>query len=441
MKRPSAALALIAVLVASTAAGLDAGGGSGLDLQALAPWQGRIVRGVALRGNNVTRESVVIRELRTEVGAPLRLETLAADVVRLENIAVFSGIRVEAEAAGEDGVRLLFVLKESPSWLPVVGLKYTEENGFSAGPGVSALNLAGQGIKLSARTYFGGTTQYWANFDWPWAYGHHGSFKAVVAHRERDDTVREFHEKSDELTLRTGRYLGERGRAALSFSYFGMHSDTSGITLSPDDHDALMRVGLSLGWDTRNSWSHPRQGWQNELELWRTGGDGDSWSMNMDLRRFVPTGVRHRLLLAGLLSLQSGTLGEDLPVYLDYRMGGASTIRGYGVELGRELSGKHQLLGTAEYSWTLMPLRRVDLSFLSFRLGVELAAFTDAGIAWSEPHEFAVNRTRAGLGGGVRLLVPGAEMLRLDVGWSPEGGTHFHLGARSKPTASRPRLR
>jgi outer membrane protein assembly factor BamA len=163
--------------------------------------------------------------------------------------------------------------------------------------------------------------------------------------------------------------------------------------------------------------------------------------MSMDLRRFVPTGVRHRLLLAGLLSLQSGTLGEDLPVYLDYRMGGASTIRGYGVELGRELSGKHQLLGTAEYSWTLMPLRRVDLSFLSFRLGVELAAFTDAGIAWSEPNEFAVNRTRAGLGGGVRLLVPGAEMLRLDVGWSPEGGTHYHLGARSKPTASRPRLR
>ena len=50
---------------------------------------------------------------------------------------------------------------------------------------------------------------------------------------------------------------------------------------------------------------------------------------------------------------------------------------------------------------------------------------------------------RAGLGmlEAVLALVPGAEMLRLDVGWSPEGGMHFHLGARSKPTASRPRLR
>jgi outer membrane protein assembly factor BamA len=163
--------------------------------------------------------------------------------------------------------------------------------------------------------------------------------------------------------------------------------------------------------------------------------------MSLDLRRYLALDVQQRLLLAGLFSFQSGTLGEDVPLYLDYRMGGANTIRGYDIELGREISGKNQLVGTAEYSWTLMPLRRVDLSFLSFRVGVEVAVFGDAGIAWSEANEFAMDRARGGLGGGVRLLVPGAEMLRLDVGWSPEGGVHFHLGARSKPTASRSRLR
>jgi outer membrane protein insertion porin family len=442
VKRSPAALALLAGLVASPAAGRDAGGGgTGLDLQSLAPWQGRIVRSVGLRGNNVTREKVIMREVRTEVGVPLRLETLMADVVRLENLAIFSAIHVEAEGAGADGVQLLYAVKESPSWLPVLALQYSEENGVSVGPGLSALNLAGRGIKLSARAYFGGTTQYWANFDWPWAYGAHGSVKAFAAHRERDDTVRDFQETSDELTLKSGRYLGEHGRASVAVSYFGMRSDTDGITLTPDNDDALVRAGFSLGWDTRDVWRNPRRGWQNELELWRTGGDGDFWSMNLDLRRFVPTGVRRRLLLGGLLSLQSGTLGENLPVYLDYRMGGANTIRGYDVELGRQISGKNQLIGTAEHSWTLMPLRRVDLSFLSFRVGVELTAFADAGIAWSEPNEFAMNRTRAGLGGGVRLLVPGAEMLRLDVGWSPEGGTHLHFGARSKPTATRSRLR
>ena len=116
-------------------------------------------------------------------------------------------------------------------WLPVLAASYTEENGLSVGPGIAALNLAGQGIRLSARAYFGGTTQYFANFNWPWAYGDHGSLRVMAAHRQRSDTVRVFEETSDELTLQSGRYLGEHGRAALAISYFGMRSDMDGITL------------------------------------------------------------------------------------------------------------------------------------------------------------------------------------------------------------------
>ena len=90
-------------------------------------------------------------------------------------------------------------------------------------------------------------------------------------------------------------------------------------------------------------------------------------------------------MLSGLLTLQSGTPGEDVPGYMNYFMGGANTIRGYGVtDLGEELSGKNQLLGTAEYSLTLIPLRRWDLWKISLRMGAELAVFADAGIAWTE---------------------------------------------------------
>jgi outer membrane translocation and assembly module TamA len=67
--------------------------------------------------------------------------------------------------------------------------------------------------------------------------------------------------------------------------------------------------------------------------------------------------------------------------------------------------------------------------------------FTDAGIAWSEPRELAMNRARAGVGGGLRLLVPGTEMVRFDFGWSPEGGFHFHFASGTKPVAQRQRLR
>lgn len=109
--------------------------------------------------------------------------------------------------------------------------------------------------------------------------------------------------------------------------------------------------------------------------------------------------------------------------------------------MGRRLYGKDQLIGTAEYSFNLLPLRRWDLWKFAVRLGLDYALFTAAGIAWSESNEFAINRARGGVGTGLRLLVPGSEMVRFDVGWSPEGGFHFHFASGSKPATQRLRLR
>jgi outer membrane protein assembly factor BamA len=223
-----------------------------------------------------------------------------------------------------------------------------------------------------------------------------------------------------------------------------MESDVDGKTLDPDDQDNLVRLGLSLGWDTRDSWRFPRRGWQNELELWRTGlgGDGDFWTLNLDLRRWLPVGERQRVLVSSLASLQTGEVDEDIPGYLLYRLGGANSIRGYSIEdLGRRLYGKSQLLGTLEYSVTLVPLGRLDLWKFALRLGLDFAVFADAGIAWTDSSELALNRARGGLGAGLRLLVPGSEMVRFDFGWSPEGGFHFHFASGSKPVLQRQRIR
>jgi outer membrane protein assembly factor BamA len=272
------------------------------------------------------------------------------------------------------------------------------------------------------------------------------SFDFYGARYTRPDTLRGFEETSYEFSPEVGTWIGEHGWARAKFSYFEMKSDTPGITLSPDNKDGLLRLGASLGWDTRDSWRSPRRGWQNEIEAWHTGGflggDGDWWAVNLDLRRWVPATRRTKLMLSGLVSLQSGELGKDVPSYLDYFMGGANSIRGYGVaDLGSELSGKNQMLGTAEYSLTVIPLRRWDLWKISLRLGAEVAVFADAGIAWSESRDLTLRRTRGGLGGGLRLLVPGSEMVRLDVGWSPDYGFQFHFANGTKPKAQRARLR
>jgi outer membrane protein insertion porin family len=412
----------------------------------LAAYAGRRVVAVEFVGHRVTKDWVIEREVRTRVGAPLEVEEVERDVVRLDNLSIFAEIRVDAVPVGDDGVRLVYVFKEMPAWFPVLSYVYTEENGVSWGIGLSAGNLTGRDLSVSARVYFGDLEQQWSRLSWPWIRGTRGSFDFYGARYTRPDELRGFQETSHEFTPELGTWLSDHAWTRVRFSYFEMLSDTDGITLDPDGKDELLRLGFAAGWDTRDSWRDPRSGWQNEIALWRTGGflggEGDWWALTADLRRWLPVSRRTKLLLSGLTTLQSGGLGEDVPVYMNYFMGGANTIRGYGFEeLGQELSGQNQLIGTAEYSFTLVPLRRWDIWKIALRLGAEVAVFADAGIAWSRSGDFSMRRARGGLGGGVRLLVPGSEMVRLDVGWSPESGFHFHFGNGSKPNAQRARLR
>jgi len=416
-----------------------------LDPKPFQGYEGQTVTRIDLEGFKTTKRYVIERELELQVGEPFHFDTLQADMVRLENLNIFASMVPTPEADGE-GVAIHLKLREMPPIIPFLAFTYTEENGFSVGPALSALNFLGRDIQVSGRALFGGTTTYWLKFDYPWIAGDHASVFVYAAHLIRDDEMLGFQETSDEVTPWVGTYLGEHGRLKGAFSYLRMRSDTEGITLTPDDVDELRRLAVAIGWDTRDSWRNPRQGWQNELELWRTGGflggDGDFWSMNLDLRRYQPLGDRQTLAIGSLLSLQSGTVGVDVPSYLQYHLGGANSVRGHEIgDLGRRLYGKSQWLNTLEYRYTVLPVRRFDFWKFSFSAGAELAAFTDVGIAWNEAEQFAWNRFAKGTGVGLRLLVPGSEQLRLDVGYSREGGFHFHFGNLSKFTAQRNRLR
>ncbi len=411
------------------------------DDPALASFAGRTVTAIELRGNEVTKDFVVRRELHVAVGEPLDPAVVEDDLQRLDNLSIFAAFHVEAAPDGE-GVRLTYVVKEMPAWIPWVGFSYTEQDGFSAGPKLSALNLKGRAISLGARAYFGGAKQYSTRFDWPWIKGNHVSLGFYGARLSRTDTLNDFKETSYEFTPSVGKYFGTHGRLDAKFSLFRMTSDTPGKTLDPSDHDVLPRLGASIGWDNRNSWRFPSVGWYNELEVWWTGGDASFFTANVDVRRWFPLSPRQRILFSSLTTLQSGTVGEDVPIYMEYHLGGANSIRGYSIDqLGHTLYGKNQALGTVEYSVNVLPLRRWDLWKFALRMGLDVAVFGDAGIAWSEPEDLALRRARGGLGAGLRLLVPGSEMVRLDVGGSPAEGFHFHFASGSKPEAQRSRIR
>ena len=104
--------------------------------------------------------------------------------------------------------------------------------------------------------------------------------------------------------------------------------------------------------------------------------------------------------------------------------------------------GKNQLLLTTEYQIPLVDLREYRFfDKIAFSLGLKLALFADQGVAWSEGDDFGANRSRSGVGAGLRLLMPGIDVLRLDFAYGEGGEWMFHLAGRPKMVSQRGRVR
>jgi outer membrane protein insertion porin family len=410
------------------------------------PLEGQTIADIAITGNKITKEYVIRREIYSEIGDTLSVETLTSDVVRLENLSIFSSTEISATES-DTGLVLTYEVREMPWIIPYPALSFSEENGWSIGLGGTSINLLGRAIATSGSFMFGGTTQFDFGFYYPWIMGNHVSLDAVARHLERKDKLNEFDEKSNEVTPILGTYLGRGGRGRAILSWFQMNSDVDGKTLSSSNTDNLFRAGVSLGFDSRNSWRDPHQGWLLEGSMIATGGilpgDGSFWSGVVDVRRYQPAYKGHTLVLGGLYTPQSGVVGETIPEYLQYYMGGTNSIRGYELQgLGSSLYGKSQLILTSEYRVNVLPIREYRLFKWAVSMGLQFALLTDVGTAWNHSEQLGESqRFKAGFGAGLRLLLPGVEMLRFDFAMGEDRVIRFHFGVQSKLNAQRERLR
>jgi outer membrane protein insertion porin family len=410
----------------------------------LAVCQGLRIDRVDVVGFKKTKEFVIRREIHTRVGDAFRVETTGRDLTRIENLGIFSSAWIGVQPT-DSTVAVTYFVREMPWIVPYPRLRYTEEDGWSIGAGITSVNLFGRAIYGTGYFLVGGLDSYALKFTYPWITGNHVSLDVAAADFRRFDPLNDFNENSREFTPWLGRWIGERGRVAATVSYFQMNSDRDGITLSPDRRDNFMRAGVRVGYDSRGAWRNTRDGWQNEVLVMAYDGGwfddpGQWWLGEVDVRHYRAIGPKYSCVFGSLVSLQSGDVGVDFPSYLQYRMGGANSIRGYDIEvLGKTLYGRSQWIVTTEVVRTLSPVREYRLGRWSFPAGLNAAAFVDWGIAWNDV--FDLDRSRAGFGVGLRWIVPAVYELRTDVAIGRDGEVFFHLGVGAKLTAQRSRLR
>lgn len=420
-------------------------GTDGSDYSAL---EGQPVVRIEVSGNKKTKDYVILRELMTDVGDTLSVATMRTDLMRLTKLSALSKVEIAPRREG-DGIIYAVTVHETAFFIPTVLPGYSEENGWYIGPMVSTPNWLGKAMLASVYAQWGGITKYSFSANNPWISVARRQLSASIGitYQDREDKIRESRETTSMFATRGTFYPGRNRIVSfgLGFQYLRSKSDKPGVTLDPSNRDDLLQFEVIFRANSIEDPLDPRCGWVTGIQERRTGGflggDGDSWRTQVDIARYQPLSGRSTVAIGGVFADQTGVVGEDIPRYLQYSLGGCNSIRGYSrTVLGKELYGRNQILATVEYAYRVMSPRQIQLfgrSFLSFRLGLNVVAFVDHGVAWTDDDDLNVDRSRTGYGVGLHLMAPGIDRIRLDLGVSQYGDIEVHLGTRGKLDAHR----
>jgi len=211
------------------------------------------------------------------------------------------------------------------------------------------------------------------------------------------------------------------------------------LTFSDDGSDTLLTLDFAAAWDRRNNRRYPTDGFRVLFEVNQAIPVGDAQiffnRLSANYTRYVP------LPLFGfaegektlVLNVQGGTIiGDELPPYEAYSLGGSTSVRGYAT--GEVGTGRSFLQGTAEYRFPIANLTILERD-IPLGGGIFIDYATDLGTEDDVEGEPAEVRDKPGdglgYGVGLRAKTPlGAVRLEFALNDEGDSAVIFNIGDR-----------
>ena len=397
---------------------------------------------IRIEGNASTRDEAVLRELGVFPSEAFKLERLRADLRFLEGLGLFLTTDARARREGE-GLLLVLELEErsrASNELIYPTLEFDEDMRFKAGLTFRNRNLRGMREDLGISRTMGWEDSIVFRLTRPWF----GSFplehSVSYSFRELDaEDVSDFRDEnlSISLMLPLDRRHPREHRFVLGGGMGWRRQEDEGDIWN----ERLHRLLLGYSHDGRDSYFRPRGGSRFDLLLTLHHPRLES---TRSLRRWLlAVSHYHSLDAAGVLAgrLELSIQQGDLYHRGAFSLGGLHSVRAWGPghfsgweghdQIGGA-QGRNRLVTQMEWRRTLFGQQRWKLTrawTLDFE--GEVLLFLDAGLLWREgsPFREEVAGDRAlGFGGGFRIYSPVGDVLRVELGFNPEGGTFIHVG-------------
>ncbi|HDQ25713.1 MAG TPA: outer membrane protein assembly factor BamA [bacterium] len=396
---------------------------------------------VKVRGNYVTKDKVIIRELNLEEGQPFDSNRIRRAQENIYNLGFFDNIVIDTEQVDIDRLNLVFEVTERKTGNIGLGAGYSTVEGIVGYVQLSQSNLFGEGKGFSADVQFGNQKKSWQlSYKDPWLFDTPTSFGIDVWNIFKNTAYNNQGYDLDTygFNLSFGRRIGLEHKTFITYRYqqdkfSNISSQLQGIV--HEEETQISSITPMYVYDTRDDIFDANRGAYGSLSVQLggglLGGDFNYIKTVGDIRYFVPSfwkfvlGMRARVGHAAGYDYSYGS--AIVPVVERFYAGGTDTVRGYGERsLGPIAGGNFLVVTNIEYKLKLV--ERV----------LTLAAFYDSGNCWMNFDE--VDWTNpflySSVGFGIRLTIPGTVMLlRLDWGYGlvpeaapPGGQIHFNIG-------------
>ncbi len=401
-----------------------------------------VIDSIEIRGNKITENDIILRELTFEKGDTVSNYTVEYDRERIFSLGIFT--RVDLYIKKDGGINIL-IIDVDESWyiypIPFVELKDRDWKKFSYGLDVVVQNFRGRNELLQARGSLGFDPSVLLSYYKPEIIkGSDIFFNSVVSYSNTRNKSKiaeylyggQFDQRIFHSLITIGKRFGSYHRFGVDFGYDYIASPEfiKGISASNERIDRMPIAGAAYSYDSRDLAQFPKKGIfaSAGIQFKGLGLNGIKYQIaDLDFReyRHVFDDLYFKWRFASRISF-----GNLVPYYDFSFLGYQQRIRGHFNDVQE---GNNLYLGSVEFYYPLIKDININLDFvpllpnslLSYRIALYSQIFGDAGVTKLRHQKLDLNDFQSGYGLGLTLLILPYNIVRFEFAMDELGRNEF----------------
>lgn len=370
------------------------------------------IRRINFSGNSSTREEVLRREFRQFESGWYASEKIQRSRLRLQRLGFFDDVNVEtpAVAGSPDQIDVNVAVKERPTGNLLIGIGYSDNDGFLVNASVTQSNLFGTGKEL---TFSFDNTRSATNFNIRFSdpyYTPEGISRGFNFFSSTVDALQAGTAAYNTRTQGVGVFYSipltedNRVHVGADVEQIDIGVSTTSAQVAQDfvaiygDINLLYKATLAWSKDTLDSALIPSSGSLQRVtaEAAIPGSDIEYYKLTYLAGRYWPVFDRSAFKLKAEFGYGAG-YGDttDLPFFKNYFAGGSSTVRGYRSRSlgptdpvsGNPVGGNRRVLGNLELLFPVPGSSREDKA-------MRLSLFVDTGMVYGKGEKYDLGELR-----------------------------------------------